>query len=228
IDRLISRALALGMLWLLITVGYVSLAAGLGILAGGRLPVEIAVICTIVATLVFQPARRVLERLADRWVFGQRLGGYELLTRFGATLEGTIDPRDVGPRLAAMVRQGLNAEWVRVRIRQDPDGQSVIEPIGVAGIEPDALATPALSAPLVHREERIGEIDCGPKRDGAFSTEDHELLTAIGLQAALAIRNAALTAELAERPAEIEHQTQELTASGTRTIQAEEAGRRRI
>jgi hypothetical protein len=107
---------------LLIAIGYVGFAAALGILAGGRLPVEIAVICTIVATLVFQPARRVLERLADRWVFGQRLGGYELLTRFGATLEGTIDPRDVGPRLAEMVRQGLNAEWVRVRIRRDPDG----------------------------------------------------------------------------------------------------------
>ena len=228
IDRLISRTLAFGILWLLITIGYVSFAAALGILAGGRLPVEIAVICTIVATLVFQPARRVLERLADRWVFGRRLGGYELLTRFGATLEGTIDPHDVGPRLAAMVRQGLNVEWVRVRIRRDPDGQIVLEPIGVAGIEPDALATPALTAPLVHGEERIGEIDCGPKRDGAFSTQDQELLTAIGLQAALAIRNTALTAELAERLAEIEHQTQELTASRTRLVQAEEAGRRRI
>ncbi|TME24601.1 MAG: sensor histidine kinase, partial [Chloroflexi bacterium] len=101
-------------------------------------------------------------------------------------------------------------------------------PIGVAGIEPDALATPALTAPLVHGEERIGEIDCGPKRYGAFSTQDQELLTAIGLQAALAIRNTALTAELAERLAEIEHQTQELTASRTRLVQAEEAGRRRI
>src|SRR5205807_8408936 len=115
-------------------------------------------------TLVFRPAGRVLERVAGRWVFGQRLGGYELLTRFGATPGGTIDPRDVGPRLAEMVRQGLNAEWVRVRIRRDPDGQIVVEPIGVAGLEPDALATPALSAPLVHREEQIGEIDCGPKR----------------------------------------------------------------
>src|SRR5207244_11829881 len=182
-------------------------------------------ICAIVATLVFQPARRVLERLADRWVFGQRLGGYELLTRFGATLEGTIDPRDVGPRLAEMVRQGLNVEWVRVRIRRDLDGQSVVEPIGVAGIEPDALATPALTASLVHGEERIGEIDCGPKRDGAFSTQDQELLTAIGPQAALAIRNTALSAELAERLADIEHPTQELTASRTRRTTATEARR---
>src|SRR5439155_23350889 len=111
---------------------------------------------------------------------------------FGATLESTVDPQEVGPRVAEMVRQGLNVEWVRVRIRRDPNGQIIVEPIGVVGIEPDALGAPALSAPLVHGEQRIGEIDCCPKRDGAFSTQDQELLTAIGLQAALAIRNAAL------------------------------------
>src|SRR5207302_1747049 len=155
-------------------------------------------------------------------------GGDALLTRFGAPLEDAIDPRDVGPRLAEMVRQGLSVEWVRVRIRPDSDGQIIVEPLGVAGIGSDALATPALSAPLVYGEERIGAIDCGPKRDGAFSTQDQELLTAIGLQAALSIRNAALTAELAERLAEIELQTHELTASRTRLVQAEEAGRRRI
>ena len=95
IDRLISRTLAFGVLWLLIMLAYVGIAAAFGIMAGGRLPVEAAVVCTILVTLVFQPARHVLERLADRWVFGQRLGGYELLTRFGATLEGTIDAREL-------------------------------------------------------------------------------------------------------------------------------------
>jgi len=86
------------------------------------------VVCTILVTLVFQPARCALERLADRWVFGQRLGGYELLTRFGATLEGSVDASELGPRLAAMVRQGLNVQWVRVRTRRDLDDRVVLEP----------------------------------------------------------------------------------------------------
>jgi signal transduction histidine kinase len=228
IDRLISRTLAFGLLWLLITFGYVSLAAALGIMAGGRLPVEVAVVCTLGASLLFQPARRRLERLADRWVFGERLGGYELLTRFGATLEGAIEPCELGPCLAAMVRQGLDVQWVRVTARRASGEEGVLDPIGAAGIDPERLITPAMTAPLMRGEERIGVIDCGPKRDGAFSAKDQELLTSIGRQAALAIRNAALNAELSERLIHIERQAHELAASRTRLVQAEEAGRRRI
>jgi signal transduction histidine kinase len=161
-------------------------------------------------------------------VFGERLGGYELLTRFGATLESSIDPRELGPRLAAMVRQGLDVQWVRVTVRRASGERGVLDPIGADGIGLQEPVTPALTAPLVHGEERIGAIECGPKRDAAFSAQDDELLTSIGRQAALAIRNAALAAELAERLAEIQHQAYELAASRTRIVHAEEAGRRRI
>jgi signal transduction histidine kinase len=81
---------------------------------------------------------------------------------------------------------------------------------------------------LVHGEQPIGAIDCGPKREGAFSAKDHELLTSIGRQAALAIHNAALNAELRARLVHIERQARELAASRARIVQAEEAGRRRI
>jgi len=53
--------------------------------------VGLVVLLTIIATQLFWPARRQLERRADRWVFGERLSGYELLTRFGVTLEGAFD-----------------------------------------------------------------------------------------------------------------------------------------
>jgi signal transduction histidine kinase len=228
IDQLISRTLAFAVLWLLIALVYVGLAAALGIFAGSRLPVEVAVACTLAATLVFQPARRGLERLADRWVFGERLGGYDLLTRFGAALESAIDQHELGPRLAAMVRQGLDVQWVRVTVLRASGEETIFDQIGANGIEPHERVTPAATAPLVHGRERIGAIECGPKRDGPFSAKDHEVLTSIGRQAALSIRNAALTAELAQRLAEIQQQARELAASRTRLVQAEEAGRRRI
>jgi signal transduction histidine kinase len=151
-----------------------------------------------------------------------------LLSRFGAALEGAIEPHELGSRLAAMVRQGLDVQWVRVTVRRTAGEERLLEPIGADGIEPHAPATPAVSTPLVHGEERIGAVECGPKREGAFSPKDHELLTSIGRQAALAIRNAALADELAQRLADIQHQARELTASRTRIVQAEEAGRRRI
>ncbi len=106
-DILIRKSLVYGALWMLIAVAYVGAAAALGIAAGGRVPLAAAVLLTILATLAFQPARRRLEALADRWVFGERLGGYELLARFGATLEETFDPEDLFARLADTVRRGL-------------------------------------------------------------------------------------------------------------------------
>jgi signal transduction histidine kinase len=55
-----------------------------------------------------------------------------------------------------------------------------------------------------------------------------ELLVTLTRHAALAIRNAALAAELADRLEQINVQAQELHASRARIVQAEETGRRRL
>lgn len=72
IDLLIRRSLVYGVLWLSIGAVYVGVSVALGVAAGARLPVGVAVVLTVVATLAFSPARRRLEALADRWVFGPR------------------------------------------------------------------------------------------------------------------------------------------------------------
>ena len=100
IDRSARRTMIYRALWLLIAAVYVAAAAALGLLAGQYLPVEAAVLLVAAAALLFQPAQRRLERLADRWVFGDRLDGYEVLTRFGAMLETSPGPADLLPRLA--------------------------------------------------------------------------------------------------------------------------------
>ena len=87
---MLRKSLVYGALWMAITFGYLAVAAALGIAVSSRLPVGMVVLITIVATQLFQPARRWLEQLADRWVFGERLTGYELLTRYGATLESAF------------------------------------------------------------------------------------------------------------------------------------------
>ena len=85
--------------------------------------------------LLFQPAQRRLERLADRWVFGARLDGYEVLTRFGSMLETSPGPADLLPRLAAAVRDGLGLQWARVRLDL-VSADSSLPAAGAAGIEP--------------------------------------------------------------------------------------------
>ena len=144
IDQATSRTVAYRTLWLLIAVAYVAAATGLAILASSDLPAWAGMLLAAAAALAFQPAQRRLERLADRWVFGRRLDGYQVITRFGTLLETTPGPADLLPRLAAAIREGLALRWVRVRLDLAPAGlgglpglsdqAGRIDPIGTADL----------------------------------------------------------------------------------------------
>jgi signal transduction histidine kinase len=215
IDDVIRRSVVYGALWALIAVIYVVVAAAFGIAIGQRVPLTLAVLLAIAATLLFQPARRRMERLADRIVFGPRLSGYELISQLGVRLQSTVAAEDVAGSVAGAVQSGLGARWVRVTLNRPAP-----TPIAVAGIEPGNAAGD-LSAPLVHGDQIVGVIECGPKVDGRYLAADQELLNTLGRQAALAIRNSQLSAELSLH-------VDELAASRARLVQAEEVGRRRL
>ena len=227
IDRSSRRSMVYRALWLLIAVGYVAAAAALGLLAGQHLPVEVAVLLVAAAALLFQLAQRRLERLADRWVFGARLDGYEVLTRFGAMLETSPRPADLLPRLAAAIRDGLGLQWARVRLDLTTAGGS-LPTAGAAGLEPDDVREPALVVPLIHVGSVLGRIECGPRRDGPLLDEDRRLLANLAGQAAAAASNLHLTAELSDRLDLIRQQATELTASRARVAQTQDAERQRI
>ena len=214
IEDVIRRSVVYGALWAIIAVGYVVIAAAFGIAVGQRVPLTLAVLLAIVATLLFQPARRGLETLADRLVFGPRLSGYELISQLGLRLQAAAPVEDVAGSVASAVQSGLGAKWVRVALAKSA-------PVAVAGDVPDGKVTPDLSAPLVHGDQVIGIIECGPKLDGGYQPSDQDLLSTLGRQAALAIHNSLLSAELSDR-------LDELAASRARLVQAEEAGRRRL
>ncbi|MGI0129168.1 MAG: GAF domain-containing sensor histidine kinase, partial [Thermoplasmata archaeon] len=216
VDVVIRRSLVYGLLWLLIAAAYVSIATAVGVALGQRVPLELAILLTIAATLFFQPARQWLERLGDRLVFGRRLGGYQLISQLGAGLESSTAANDVAGTVAAVLQSGLGARWVRVDLNR-PEPTTV----AVAGVEPGEGAAPALTAPLVNANQVVGRIDCGPKTQGDYAPADQELLTTLGRQAALSIRNSQLTAELSDR-------LEELAASRMRLVQADDAARRRL
>ncbi|NYG07112.1 signal transduction histidine kinase [Phycicoccus badiiscoriae] len=215
IDVVIRRSVVYSVLWLLISLAYVAVTLSFGVAVGGRVPLALAVALTIAATLGVAPARRRLERLADRLVFGRRVSGYELIAQLGARLESTPNAEDLANSLAADVRAGLRARWVRVVL--DADGRPVI---GSAG-DPPPEAAPTLSVPLATESLAVGAIECGPRREGRYSEADLHLLESLGRQAALAVHNSWLTVQLADRLAE-------LTASRARIVQAEDASRRRL
>jgi signal transduction histidine kinase len=227
IDRSAQRAMVFRALWLLIAVVYVAAVTALGLLASRHLPIGAALLLTAGAAVLFQPVRRRLERLADRWVFGDRLDGYELIARFGSMLETSPGPADLLHRLAAAIRDGLGLRWAQVRLELAMAGGG-LPTVGAAGIDPGEEAEPEIVVPLIHAGSTLGRIECGGRGDGALLDEDRRLLAHLAGQAATAVRNLHLTAELSDRLDVIERQAAELTASRARLVHTQDAERQRI
>jgi signal transduction histidine kinase len=226
VDEIVRRSVVYRALWALIAAAYVAAAAALGVVAGRFLPVGAAVLLAAGAALLFQPLQRRLEQLADRWVFGARMDGYRVLARFGAAVESAPGSADLLGELAEAVREGLSLIWVRVRLDL-PDASGTLSAHGVAGPAP-VTGEPALVVPLVDGGATLGRIECGPRRDGPFVDEDHRLLHHLAAQAATAVRNLHLTAELGAQLQVIRQQAADLSASRERIVTARDAERRRM
>ncbi len=209
-DRVLRRSIIYSVLWLAITGIWVAAATVVGVVAGQSSSLGWAVTLTMAAAVLFQPARRQLERLADRWVFGHRPAPYGVITRMGDTLATTYDLESLEPRMAEALRDGLGLQWAEVVI-----GDSGVDDGG--GDE----GQPVLTVPISRDGEQLGEVRCGPRRAGPLTAQEVDLVTAFAHQAALAVGNVRLTRQLTEH-------AQQLAASRTRLVRAQEAERRRI
>jgi len=203
VDAVLRRTLVYGALWLAITGTYVGVATLVGTAAGRYLPVTWAVAVALAAALLFQPARRRLERLADRWVFGRRTDPAEAIAALGSTLAQTFELETLLPRMTDALESGLGLAWAEVRLddRDAPDAE--------------------VEVPVVLDGEQLGVLACGPKRGGVWTDEDRTVVATFARQAALAVRNVRLTEHLASH-------ADEIAASRTRLVKAQESERRRI
>jgi len=94
----------------------------------------------------------------------------------------------------------------------------------------DVLCTekPAAVVPLVAGDELVGLIACGERARRPLGSSDLELIGVLAREAALALRNLRLEAELRSRIGEIEEQAEQLRRSRRRLVGAQDAERRRI
>lgn len=224
-DFAIRRSLVYGVLWTIIGAWYLGMTTALGLTAGQYLPIGLAVLVAVTATMLFQPVHRQLNRLAARRVFGARPSNFELLVQCGTTLEHAYDLKRLGPQLAVALREGLDLRWVRVRL--GPAGPGRV-PFGSGSAGADTGLSPWGEVRLRYGDEVLGSIEYGPKEEGRFSPEDQDVIETLARQAALAVHNALLTAELSTRVDEVQRQACELNASRTRIVQAQDTERRRI
>ncbi len=183
-DRVISKSFTYGALSIGIFVIYAVIAAALGLAAGARLPLEIAIVVTAVLAFAFQPARARLQRIADRWVFGDRPSPIEAVTELDHTMDGS-DGSHLGERLADTVRRAARLRWVTVELPPEPS-VTVGERSGEA----------AYITHIVSGDEELGVIHCGAGVGGSVRDQDIDLIDALAGQAALVVANARLAARI--------------------------------
>lgn len=205
--RTLRRSVVYGVLWGLISAAFVIAGVMVGVAASTVMPIAGAIALAVVVAVAVQPLRRRLEAVADRWLFGARPDPRQLVVRLGETLAQSDDLDALLPRIGTALQEGFDLEWARVRLTP------------VAEAEEDAAEV--LTVPIDVDGERVGVIECGPKRSGELRGDDIELIGTFAGQAGIAVRNVLLTGQLADRAAE-------LRESRTRLVRSQEAERRRI
>jgi hypothetical protein len=125
LDRIVSRALAYGLLTALLGGGYAVVVLGLGQLLGRRGSSLVVAAATLAVAAVFQPARRRVQRAVDRRFNRRRYHAGQTIQAFSAQLREKVDLDTLSAELLAVVEQTMQPTsvslWLRPAASQTPD-----------------------------------------------------------------------------------------------------------
>jgi hypothetical protein len=116
LDRIISRALAYGVLTLILGLGYVGVVLGLGQLLGRSSSLAVAA-ATLAVAAAFQPARRRVQRAVDRRFNRRRYNAARTIAAFSARLRQEIDLDALTAELLGVVDQTMQPTQVSLWLR---------------------------------------------------------------------------------------------------------------
>jgi signal transduction histidine kinase len=216
IDVAISRSVVYAGLAGFITIAYLLVVVGIGLLlgTGGRPNLPLSVLAMSLVVVLIQPVRGRLQRLANRLVYGAPADPYAVLTQLART--PTADDVDHAlAQIAEAVARGTGSRRARVRLMLPGDqSRTATWPPGATGRFGQTLA-------VSYGGKTVGEIE-------ADGSGDQQLTEALTGQAGHALNTLRLSAELDARLAQLEAQAEELSASRTRLVHAQETERRRL
>jgi hypothetical protein len=207
IDVILNRTAVVAAATVFAALGYTTLVVAVGQQAGGF---WFSLLVTALVAVAFQPVRRQVVRLVNRLVYGERAQPYEELADFSSRLVETPSAQRLLPVVAAAAGQALAAKGATARLGADSAqwGET-------SGTETHAVPV-----------GESGAIEVALPKGRRLRRSDELLLEALADQAAVAFRNVALEAELAEHVAELDRTTVELSRSRARLVEADDAVRR--
>ncbi|HJU03193.1 MAG TPA: hypothetical protein VJ966_18510 [Actinomycetes bacterium] len=143
IDRIINRTLVYGLLTAFLGAVYAGVVLVLGQLSGGlgaTQPSWAAAGATLAAAVLFQPARRAIQRAVDRRFNRRRYDTARTIEAFSARLRDQIDLETLAAELRAVVDQSMEPTRVSLWLRPSRHGSSGTAP-GPAGAWRTSAAT---------------------------------------------------------------------------------------
>jgi signal transduction histidine kinase len=205
IDVVISKTIVYGALAAFITIVYVGVVVGVGAIAGSVATPALSAVAAAIVAIAFQPIRRRVQRVANRFVYGERATPYEVLSGFSEHLAGVYGEHDLLGRMAQVLAEGTGASEARVWLAVGAElrvaaswpedaGPGAVVPL--SGDELPVIPDVSRAAPVLHRGDLLGALTVSkPPADPLTSTEER-LLADLAAQAGLVLRNVRLIEEL--------------------------------
>ena len=225
IDRIISRSVTFGVLAVFIGGVYVGIVVGVHAIIPGA-GFWLSIVASVIVAIAFQPARRWVERWANRLVYGERATPYEVLVRFSRR-SAELPDDELLSRVPRLIVDGTGASSAALWVRSDVGFRMVAsEPADAPQrhlgsddvfVDPDA----DYSVPVFHDGELLGGLSLAKPSGESVTPPEQELLADLASGLGLALRNARLTAQLRLQIAELE-------ASHERVLAASDAARRTL
>jgi signal transduction histidine kinase len=222
IDVVINRAVVVAVLGVFITAVYIGIVVGVGTLVGRGGGLVLPGVAAAVVALVFQPARRWAQHLANRLVYGERATPFEVLTAFSERVAGAYGGADVLPRMARILGEGTGAARAEVWLRSgDTLRRTASWPRGAGatavplrdGELPD-LPDVERAVPVLDQGKLLGALTLTKERGESVTPAEDRLLANLASQVGLVLRNVQLV--------------EDLRASRQRIVAAQDEERRRL
>jgi signal transduction histidine kinase len=205
-DVVISKSLLYVALATFVVLLYLAVVVGIGTALGVQdgMNVPLTVAATALAAVAFEPARRRLQELADRAVYGRRARPYDVLTSFIGRVAGAYPageaPAAIAEGVGAALRLARCDVWLRAgdtlhlaaRWPTGPDEPAIDLPGGTEVDLPGSQRAYTVS----HDGRLLGAIGVSSAVGSELTVGEDRLLATLAETAWLALDNARLVADL--------------------------------
>jgi signal transduction histidine kinase len=191
IDLVINRSLVYGLMTAGIIACYVAIVGLVGATLSSRRDFLLSAVVTGVVAVCFQPVRERVQRVVNRFMYGERDDPYTAIARLGRTLATSLQLDGALANIVETIGQTLALSYVGLALDNRRDS-SQVEIAAEYGLPEGDL----LVVPLVHQGAAVGELRLASRPGERLRERDHRLIADLVPQVAAAAHAVGLSHEL--------------------------------